>query len=211
MRHGILIILLSISISSSLYGQSIQGKVISLENKLAIPEVEITDDNGQKVEISDFNGFFLLNSSGNYTFEKKGYISKRISIQKSKFILVELHEKPLDLAEVVIKSSHFQSELKEISAAISVISESQINSNDGLNIAPILNSVPGVYMHNGALNTNRITIRGIGSRNLFGTSKIRAYYEDIPLTNGSGETTIEDIELQGIARMEILKGPSSSL
>ena len=66
-------------------------------------------------------------------------------------------------------------------------------------------------MHNGALNTNRITIRGIGSRNLFGTSKIRAYYEDIPLTNGSGETTIEDIELQGIARMEILKGPSSSL
>ena len=211
MRHGILIILLSISISSSLYGQSIKGKVISLENKLAIPEVEITDDNGQKVEISDFNGFFLLNSSGNYTFEKKGYISKTISIQKSKFILVELDEKPLDLAEVVIKSSHFQSELKEISSSISVISENLIKSNDGVNIAPILNSVPGVYMHNGALNTNRITIRGIGSRNPFGTSKIRAYYEDIPLTNGSGETTIEDIELQGIARMEILKGPSSSL
>ena len=66
-------------------------------------------------------------------------------------------------------------------------------------------------MHNGTLNTNRITIRGIGSRNLFGTSKIRAYYGDIPLTNGSGETTIEDIELESIARMEILKGPSSSL
>ena len=42
-------------------------------------------------------------------------------------------------------------------------------------------------------------------------ARSEAYYEDIPLTNGSGETTIEDIELQGIARMEILKGPSSSL
>ncbi len=211
MRHGLIIILLSFSISSSLYGQSSQGKVISLENKLAIPEVEITDENGKKVEISDYNGLFFLKSPGEYTFDKKGYISKTISIQGSKFILVEMSEKPLDLAEVVIKSSNFQSELKEISSSISVISENLIKSNDGVNIAPILNSVPGVYMHNGALNTNRITIRGIGSRNLFGTSKIRAYYEDIPLTNGSGETTIEDIELQGIARMEILKGPSSSL
>ena len=211
MRHGLIIILLSFSISSSLYGQSSQGKVISLENKLAIPEVEITDKNGKKVEISDYNGLFFLKSPGEYTFDKKGYISKTISIQGSKFILVEMSEKPLDLAEVVIKSSNFQSELKEISSSISVISENLIKSNDGVNIAPILNSVPGVYMHNGALNTNRITIRGIGSRNLFGTSKIRAYYEDIPLTNGSGETTIEDIELQGIARMEILKGPSSSL
>ncbi|MGB5321409.1 TonB-dependent receptor [Lutimonas sp.] len=182
-----------------------------MENKLAIGEVEITDDNGKKVDISDYNGLFLLKSPGNYTFDKKGYISKTISIQGSKFILVEMNEKPLDLAEVIIKSSHFQSELKEVSAAVSVISENLIKSNDGINIAPIINSVPGVYMHNGTLNTNRITIRGIGSRNLFGTSKIRAYYEDIPLTNGSGETTIEDIELQGIARMEILKGPSSSL
>lgn len=211
MRYCLLIILLSFSISSSLNGQSIQGKVISLENKLAIGEVEITDDNGKKVEISDYNGLFLLKSPGNYTFDKKGYISKTISIQGSEFILVEMNEKPLDLAEVIIKSSHFQSKLKEVSASVSVISENLIRSNDGINIAPIINSVPGVYMHNGTLNTNRITIRGIGSRNLFGTSKIRAYYEDIPLTNGSGETTIEDIELQGIARMEILKGPSSSL
>ena len=70
---------------------------------------------------------------------------------------------------------------------------------------------PGVYMNNGTWTTNRITIRGIGSRNLFGTSKIRAYYQDIPLTNGSGETTIEDIEIRSVGRLEILKGPSSSL
>ena len=211
MRHSFLIVLFFFSILSSLNGQSFQGKVISSDHKLAVQEVKITDENGKKVGTSDYNGLFLLKSTGSYTFDKQGYLSKTISIQEATFILVEMIEKPFDLAEVIIKSSHFQSELKEISSAISVISESQIKSNDGINIAPILNSVPGVYMHNGTLNTNRITIRGIGSRNLFGTSKIRAYYEDIPLTNGSGETTVEDIELQGIARMEILKGPSSSL
>jgi len=71
--------------------------------------------------------------------------------------------------------------------------------------------VSGVYMQCGTQNTNRITIRGIGSRNLYGTSKIRAYYQDIPLTNGSGESTIEDIELNALGRVEVLKGPSSSL
>lgn len=66
-------------------------------------------------------------------------------------------------------------------------------------------------MQSGALNTNRLTIRGIGSRNLFGTSKIRAYFKDIPLTNGSGETTIEDFELNAIARINISKGATSSI
>lgn len=211
LRYSIQILVLLIFLSSTVNGQSFQGKIISIENKLALQEVVITDSQDKKIGISDYNGLFEVNSSGTYTFTKQGYFSKTVVIQTSNFILIELNEKPLDLTEIVIKSNHFQSELREIAAAVSVISATQIKSNDGINIAPILNSVPGVYMHNGALNTNRITIRGIGSRNLFGTSKIRAYYEDIPLTNGSGETTIEDIELQGIARMEILKGPSSSL
>ncbi|MCP4882936.1 MAG: TonB-dependent receptor [Flavobacteriales bacterium] len=211
LQDSIQIIVFLFLLSSSLNGQSFQGKIISSENKLAVQDVEITDSQNSELGRSDYNGLFEIKSPGTYTFSKQGYFTKTIEIQESGFLLIELEEKPLDLTEVVIKSSHFQSELKEIASAISVISETQIQSNDGINIAPILNSVPGVYMHNGALNTNRITIRGIGSRNLFGTSKIRAYYEDIPLTNGSGETSIEDIELQGIARMEILKGPSSSL
>jgi hypothetical protein len=37
-------------------------------------------------------------------------------------------------------------------------------------------------MQQGALNTNRISIRGIGSRAQYGTQKIKAYYEGIPLT-----------------------------
>ena len=211
MRHKPLLVLCLFFAFLSLKSQSFQGKVVNSDHKLPVHEVEILDDSGSKVSSSDVNGLFQLANKGNYTFQKLGYISKTMTIKDTTFILVEMIEQPFDLGEIIIKSSHFQSELKQISSSISVISENQIKSNDGVNIAPILNTVPGVYMHNGTLNTNRITIRGIGSRNLFGTSKIRAYYEDIPLTNGSGETTIEDIELQGIARMEVLKGPSSSL
>lgn len=75
----------------------------------------------------------------------------------------------------------------------------------------ILNTTTGVVMHSGALNTNRITIRGIGSRNLFGTAKIKAYLNDIPLTNGVGETSLEDIDLSLIEDIKVVKGPTSSL
>lgn len=208
-RSCLIVFLLTYSLM--LQAQSFKGKVISTENKFSIEEAEITDSLGTVVGNSNQNGLFILKKAGIYTFQKQGYYKRSVAIRDSVFTLVELTEIPLDLGEIIVKSNHFQSELKKVASSISIISASQIKSNDEVNIAPILNSVPGVYMHNGTLNTNRITIRGIGSRNLFGTSKIRAYYEDIPLTNGSGETTIEDIELQGIARIEILKGPSSSL
>jgi iron complex outermembrane receptor protein len=54
-------------------------------------------------------------------------------------------------------------------------------------------------------------MRGIGSRSLFSTTKIRAYLNDIPLTTGDGETTIEDIDLGLVERVEVLKGPASSI
>lgn len=193
------------------YGQSFEGKVISKENKLPVYGVEVIDQDGITRSITDQNGNFYLHETGSFSFVKQGYVNHSQYIDNDEYIVVELEEVPFDLAEVVINSNQFQTELKKIPSSLSILPKARLKSNDGLNMAPLLNSVPGVYMHNGTLSTNRITIRGIGSRNLFGTSKIRSYYQDIPLTNGSGETTLEDIELEGIARVEVLKGPSSSL
>jgi hypothetical protein len=50
-------------------------------------------------------------------------------------------------------------------------------------------------MQQSALNTNRISIRGIGSRAQYGTQN-KAYYEGIPLTTAEGSSTIEDIDME---------------
>ena len=94
---------------------------------------------------------------------------------------------------------------------IQLISTKVKNQFGRVSIPQILNTSAGVVMHSGALNTNRITIRGIGSRNLFGTAKIKAYLNDIPLTNGVGETSLEDIDLSLIENIKVVKGPTSSL
>ncbi len=193
-----------------LTAQNISGKVIDSENTIELSEVEIMDSKNNLITSTNSKGLFQLNNFDTYTFIRKGYITKAIVINDSEFQIIGLEPEPEYLNEIQITSTNFHNKLKTSPSAISIISGKEILSNNTLNIAPIINSVPGVFMHNGTLNTNRITIRGIGSRNLFGTSKIRAYYEDIPLTNGSGESSIEDIELSTLGRIEILKGPSSS-
>lgn len=118
---------------------------------------------------------------------------------------------PSELNEVIINSNHIPTELKKSVTTINIISKKDIEIGNDINVAQVLNRTSGIFMQSGALNTNRLTIRGIGSRNLFGTSKIRAYFKDIPLTNGSGETNIEDFELNTISRIKISKGGTSSI
>ena len=99
----------------------------------------------------------------------------------------------------------------KLPAAIMQIHPEHLKRDHDVSIAPALNRVTGVYMQSGALNTNRITIRGIGNRSLFSTTKLRAYLDDIPLTSGDGETTIEDIDLSLIHKVDVWKGPTASV
>jgi len=73
-----------------------------------------------------------------------------------------------------------------------------------------MNQIPGVYVLSGALNTNRITIRGIGARTPFGTDKLRLYYNEIPVTNGTGSSTIEAYDLENLNSIEVIKGPKGT-
>lgn len=202
--------LISIFISIISLGQNCSGKVLDSENALELSNVRIVSTDSTFSTITSENGMFKVPTSHNYVFSKEGYDSKTIEISSDSYIIIQLEAIPEHLNEIIITSNNFKSQLKTLPTAISVLSTQDIQNNNAVNMAPVLNMVPGVFMHNGTLTTNRITIRGIGSRNLFGTSKIRAYYQDIPLTNGSGASTIEDIEMSTLGRIEISKGPSSS-
>jgi iron complex outermembrane recepter protein len=78
-------------------------------------------------------------------------------------------------------------------------------------ITTALNLTPGVFIHSGAINTNRIVIRGIGSRTPYGTNKIRAYIDEIPVTGGVGETMINQFNPADMESVDVIKGPSGTL
>ena len=114
------------------------------------------------------------------------------------------------LGEVYITSTPIQNELQRIPASVNVISSEDLQRGDQLSIANEINKNPGIQMQQGALNTSRISIRGLGARSQYSTNRVKAYIEGIPLTTGEGETTLEDIDLNLIDRLEIIKGPASS-
>jgi len=200
-----LLFYITISFSQS----SIKGKVIN-ENGVAIVATKIINPQNIILHTSNADGFFTLDKEGIYTFQKKGYQSKTFELTTNRFYTIQLLNDAQELDEIIVSANHIPQKLKKAVAAISLISSKDIVRSNNTDFAPILNRTPGVFMQNGALNTNRITIRGIGARNLFGTSKIRAYFKDIPLTNGSGETILEDFELATIGNFEIIKGAASS-
>ncbi|NJB36870.1 TonB-dependent receptor family protein [Croceivirga sp. JEA036] len=89
----------------------------------------------------------------------------------------------------------------------SSITSAQIDAFGPLDAPQVLNQIPGVHVLSGALNTNRITMRGIGARTLYGTDKLRLYYNNIPVTNGSGFSSIEAYDLATLGHIEVIKGP----
>lgn len=115
------------------------------------------------------------------------------------------------IEEVTVTAFRSPYNIFNIPAPVNVITPLQLEMGNSLTTVEALNQVSGVLMHNGTLNTNRLTIRGIGARTPYATNKIKAYFGEIPLTSGDGETTLEDLENSAISRAEIVKGPSSSL
>ena len=92
-----------------------------------------------------------------------------------------------------------------------MISGRDLERIDETNFAQAFNNVPGVYVNQGALNTTKLNIRGIGGRAQYSTNRIQAYFNGFPLTTAEGELTLDDIDPESISRVEVIKGPASSI
>jgi iron complex outermembrane receptor protein len=119
-----------------------------------------------------------------------------------------LAEQTLD--EVVISAFNVSRRLLATPGSLTLIGFDQIEASRASTVLPLLKQASGVFAHAGTLSTSRITIRGIGAREPYATGKIRAYFNNIPLTNGSGISIVEHIDPSVIERIEIIKGPATS-
>ncbi len=191
----------------------IRGIVVDADNRAPLPDTRLFA-NGKTV-ITDSLGQFQLSDSGNDTIIviKNGYVSlvTVLSANGSPYTLA-LEPSAYEVHQVVLTAfSTSGKSLIEQAGSISVIGKAEWNRDNPVTISTSLNRVPGLFYQQATFNTARLSIRGIGARTPFGTSRVRAYLEEIPLTNGAGETTLEDLDLSILDRAEIFRGPASSL
>jgi iron complex outermembrane receptor protein len=130
------------------------------------------------------------------------------------FLFVSHAQEPIqkdritELDEVILLDS-LQSATDNGIISTKIIGAKVFQNYSPIDMVSAINQISGVYIMSGALNTNRITIRGVGARTLFGTDKLRLYYNDIPITNGSGFSTIESFDLENLSSVEVIKGPKA--
>src|SRR6056297_87212 len=210
--HRIFILAFFLIFSNTVYSQ-FQGKVYDAENQDPIEGVMISA-NGSVLTISNKQGKFFLNKvnvSDTLVFERIGYQKRQIILGKDSALNISLKSKSIAIEDVIIRAYDTRQEAFRSPGALEVMNAEQINRISVTSPETVLNSMPGVYMHKGARNTNRITIRGIGSRSMYTTTKIKAYLNEIPMTSGIGETTLEDFDMDLVDRITVLKGASPSI
>lgn len=216
MNRFIILLLLVVFPSTLTFSQStIKGKVIDKMTNLPLIGATVLIKGTADGTTTNIDGNFSLKIPSfpttlitSYT----GFISVKSVVKDTSFLNVEM-----ELDSTISIIGHYITIYADapvnirMPAPLMQLFTRQLDRDNDVDISPILNRVPGVYMHSGALNTNRVTIRGIGNRSLFSTAKIRAYLDDIPLTTGDGETTIEDIDRSVFDKIEIWKGPTASM
>ncbi|RAV27905.1 TonB-dependent receptor family protein [Sinomicrobium soli] len=126
---------------------------------------------------------------------------------------VKAQEKaPTQLPEVTVHG-HTPVQAPADSTAITpvaAVSARELEEYAPADITPAMNRIPGVFILSGGMNVSRITIRGVGARTPYGSNKVRAYLDGIPVTNGMGETALEVFDPENMGNIEIIEGPKAT-
>ncbi|NJW51842.1 TonB-dependent receptor [Salinimicrobium oceani] len=199
----------------SISGQTLHGKILDAFTNEPLQQVNISAESVPEVSYSDAEGNFSLTAEMfpvNVIFEKQGYGDKILEINSPEADLI-IYMAPAEgsLAEVVLRSTMVPQELMQTPAAVAVLTASDLKRFDQTNIMQNFSTVAGVNVHQGALNTNKMSIRGVGARSQYSTNRVKAYFMEIPISSAEGETTLDDIDPALTGRAEIIKGLVSSI
>ena len=114
------------------------------------------------------------------------------------------------LNAVTVKAFSAGLKWKDVPASVAILNKTQLAKFDGTSMVPVINSVTGVRMEERSPGSYRLSVRGSLLRSPFGVRNIKIYLDDLPLTDATGNTYLNLIDLNQLQSVEIIKGPSSS-
>ena len=208
----IILNLLLFSLPSFIFSQSISVKILDKIDGTSIENIKVESEN--EVFFTDKNGLIFFDEELlpiELQINDFRYYPKKIKFNQSKSLEIGLTHKGFILDDIIINSNFNSKKLKNNNTSAAILDDIEFRKNEGEFLINSLNQITGVYSHSAGYNTNRITIRGMGSRSPYSTNKIKSYLNNIPLSNGVGETTIEDFGIEILDQIEINKGPNSSI
>ncbi len=208
----VLLLLLCLGASLNLFAQSIQGKVTD-ENSQPVPFALVSLVGNEAVRTStDLEGNFSLSetsSSDSLKIESLGFQTLVISVNEASSI--QLLASATQLEEVIISVDREKMKRSDAPVAIDIIDEQSIKETKATSLDQVMNQSAGVFMIPLNNEQHMMAVRqplGMGSKGLF------LYLEDgLPIRpNGVfNHNALLEMNQTSISRMEIVRGPSSSI
>jgi len=205
---GIIFILF---LTNSVWAQTIfKGQVINEKTLAPLPGAHVVVTGTTEGTITNYNGEYKLQPStkrDSITVSFVGFLSKTKKLQKDMVIPLQPSETELD--KIVVTASRDRQERSDAPIAISTISEKTINETKPTTPREVLNKVSGVYMVD--LGNEQ---HSMGMRQPLSYDSMFLYLEDgIPIrpTGIFNHNALIEMNMASTSRMEVIKGPASSL
>jgi len=212
-------LLLSIAIllgqlNGSLAQTTLQGKVIDEVSEEPVQGANVQALKSNRQAVTNANGQFELKltvANDTLKISHIGYGAQYLEAKKGTNNTYALISTSLNKQEVQVEAYEESIPFENVAGGMNLLKQRDLQRDAEVSMVSSLSRVPGVLFQNGTFSTGKMSIRGIGSRSRYTTTKIKAYYQGIPITTGEGVTTIEDLDPELMQKTAILKGPSSSI
>jgi iron complex outermembrane receptor protein len=120
----------------------------------------------------------------------------------------------INLNPVVVTATRVEQNSFDLPVSIDVVDKSAIRDGQlQMTLSESLIRVPGITAQNRNQQAQdpQLSTRGFGSRSSFGVRGVRIYVDGIPLTMPDGQGQPGVVDLSAIKRIEVMRGPFSSL
>lgn len=114
------------------------------------------------------------------------------------------------LDNITVTAFSAQAKWKDAPLSVAILNNETLHHFDNTSLVPSMNTIAGVRMEERSPGSYRLSIRGSLLRSPFGIRNIKIYWDDIPLTDATGNTYLNLISLTDLEYAEIIKGPASS-
>lgn len=117
------------------------------------------------------------------------------------------------IEEVTVSATRVEHDVLTLPFSVSAVEADDVQRRQMLGLDESLLRVPGMFFsgrYNSAQDL-RISIRGFGARANFGIRGIKVYVDGLPSTVSDGQTSLDDLDLSNVSRVEVLRGPAAAL
>lgn len=209
-----LLALLLVAAPAMLHAQTaVSGTVVDRQSGSPIAGATVQVTGSSVATATDASGGFRLTSDGaieSVTVTSVGYSARTVAVtDPAQRLNIGLTPSSTQLPGVQVVA-------RTPAPSVGILTRHDLERTSGLSLEGSINTLPGLFMQSRTpWGGARITIRGYypstsgNSPNSNGLG-YQLFLDDIPITDATGTTVLDDIDYSSLGGVEVIKGPASS-